>query len=187
MKNYVKNLTEEDVEKLLDITGYKLATDVENPKTLELMPAIERDYDKENKKHTIFVRCRKKETEYNQKLSLAFKHTISLKLIMVLKSLPTYSNYLDDTGFIIISDFEFNECFMSNILNRQADKADDNLEKFTSFMVDKFGDEYVKDYNAFADEYNKKLEEEKAKQEKEEITQSEEEKAIEEKEEIKDF
>jgi hypothetical protein len=172
-ENYVKKLTDEDVVKLVAHLGYVLQPFLESRRTGEPLPAIER-YEDEDKKECLFVRCIKTQKKFDK----LFDMITDSKLLQMAKQIT--NNYMDGNGFLMITDFTLSEHFMDDMFSfhKKEEEYENSSEcKYINFMVEKFGEEYITDYNNFADEFNAKLEQQrKEEQAKEEQNKQAEEK-----------
>jgi hypothetical protein len=158
MKSYVDKLTREDIEKLLAITGYELCEYITNRKTGEPLPAIESGYDEKNENFSFFIRCTKIKSPLDKEIFNALLNNKKIASIIRFSSILNNSNYSFNTTFLIVTDFEFNEHLNLDVINKN-DKEEDNQTKFVKFMAEKFGENYISDYNKFVDKYNEQLKE----------------------------
>lgn len=162
-RNYIKELKDEDILKLLDILGYELAF-IHSRETGDILPPVERsEYEGKQK---LFIRCMEKENKMQKTMEL-FKGSKVEAIYNYLKS-GIAGDFLDGKGFLSISDFDVIDSFtnMFDFNKKEVPYEETTQYKYAHFMAEKFGDEYIKDYNKSVDEYNAKVKAEKEKQEK---------------------
>lgn len=165
-RSYVKELKDEDILALLKTLGYEL-TFIINRKTGDILPPVEK-YEDEKGCGKLFVRCKEIENRMEKPLEI-LKGTQMAAIYNHLKN-GIAGDFLDGKGFLYISDFDIIDSFMNNMFNfnkKETPYEETTQYKYAHFMAEKFGDEYIKDYNNSVDEHNAKVKEDKLQEDTE--------------------
>ena len=159
-RNYIKELKDEDILSLLKTLGYEL-TIITSRNTGNILPPIEK-YEDEEGNGKLFIRCKEIENKMQKSLDL-LKGT---KIAAIYNHLKTgfAGEFLDGKGFLYISDFNIIDGFINNMFdfNKKETPYEETTQyKYAHFMAEKFGKQYIKDYNNYVNEHNAKVEQEK--------------------------
>lgn len=159
--NFTKYLTKKDMTTFLDNAGYKLCDNLIGKNGLKRNP-YNKSKDKETGTYSIFLICDKKESESlkpNVALSKAlFKATLPFSL-----SFFSYPYYNFGHTLILVDDYlvsTLGAC--ESLIDSPGVKDNSKLQdKYTDYMIEKFGEFYREKYNQFVKKHNAKIEKNK--------------------------
>jgi hypothetical protein len=158
-KQYLSYLTEDDVLELIDKLDYKVCNKYgDEIKESELK--FEKQYNEDGKTFELFIKCK------NKAEPKPMPYSAPLQDVYNLLQSKFFKTYNFDVIILYINDFSILE------LSIESDNKKDIQDIFAHFMLEKLdnisrklGNEYVKDYNAFAIKRNQeKAEKRKAEE-----------------------
>ena len=148
--HYIKQLRKNDIVKFLKNAGFELIENLTDRKTGKKISPIQRYFDKKDNKVTILVRASKIKNEKEN-----FEENILNYALLKsgLFQIPFFLNEYDDLDnkiILLLTDFLANEITFE-------EKKPIVQKAYTDLMIEKFGKQYVDDYNRFAKKHNAKL------------------------------
>jgi len=148
--HYIKQLRKNDIVKFLKNAGFELIENLTDRKTEKKISPIQRYFDKKDNKVTILVRASKIKNEKEN-----FEENILNYALLKsgLFQIPFFLNEYDDLDnkiILLLTDFLANEITFE-------EKKPIVQKAYTDLMIEKFGKQYVDDYNRFAKKHNAKL------------------------------